>query len=313
MDFAPHEAGCRPTAAGALNVERSISSAYTEGWDQATDLWGMDETRTAATQADIINQAYERQKAKSEAFNARLDKGQVKPPLVKRLRWRISRGDYKACSSEWYASARKKPSLARTLLRAAGSRFWQGGLFKVIGDLSQLFAPLVTRNLIEFAQEKARNRAADLPEPNIGRGIGDAIGLLVLTLMASVWQHAFFYRSMATAVMLRAGLTRIIFDKSLILTQEARLRFNNGKLMAHLSTDGGSRSSTESATDTNRCPCFCTLYLETSPAPPNVSVISGWYGRCLSSILFSTTMLLSQILFPNLRSTWYSDIPPLPI
>jgi ABC-type transport system involved in cytochrome bd biosynthesis fused ATPase/permease subunit len=42
---------------------------------------------------------------------------------------------------------------------------------------------------------------------------------------------------MSTGAMIRAGLTRIIFDKSLVLSQEARLKINNGKLLAHLSND----------------------------------------------------------------------------
>lgn len=197
----------------------------------------MDESRTAAVQADHISTAYRRQQEKAKVFNEKSDANQASPPLVKRIRWTLSRKGYNASHAEWSAHARERPSLARAILRAAGVRFWMGAVFKVIGDMSQLCAPLITRDLIEFAQQKSRARASGAPEPNIGRGIGDAIGLLILTIMASVWQHAFFYRSMSTGVMIRAGLTRIIFDKSLVLTQEARLKLNNGKLLAHLSTD----------------------------------------------------------------------------
>lgn len=195
----------------------------------------MDESRTASVQADRISVAYTKQQEKAKAFNARLDAGQLRPPLLKRIRWCFSKKGYKKSLADWPARVRKRPSLAWALLYAGGANYSLGILFKIIGDMSQLCAPLITRNLIEFAQEKAAARASGAPEPNIGRGVGDAIGLLLLTIMASVWQHAYFYRSMSTGAMLRAGLTRIIFDKGLSLSQEARIKHNNGKLMADLS------------------------------------------------------------------------------
>lgn len=42
---------------------------------------------------------------------------------------------------------------------------------------------------------------------------------------------------MASGALLRAALTTVVYEKSLVLSQQARVKLNNGKLLAHLSTD----------------------------------------------------------------------------
>ncbi|CAE6437055.1 unnamed protein product [Rhizoctonia solani] len=122
------------------------------------------------------------------------------------------------------------PSLALALNDVLGRRFWVGGLFKVIGDVSQLMAPLVTKAIIQFAQERSRGGP---DAPHIGRGIGLALGLPLLTICASVSTHQFFWRSMTTGVAARAALIASLYSRG--------LRFGPGErqydLVNHVSTD----------------------------------------------------------------------------
>ena len=71
----------------------------------------------------------------------------------------------------------------------------------------------------------------------MGKGIGLAIGLLVMQLFSSLCQHHFFYRSTSTGVLVRGGLITAIYDRSLRLTSRARTTLTNGKLVNHISTD----------------------------------------------------------------------------
>lgn len=74
-------------------------------------------------------------------------------------------------------------------------------------------------------------------KPNIGRGVGMAIGLFCLTMMQSICQHQFFFRSMETGALARAALIAATYKQALKLSVGARSQHPNGKLMAYLSSD----------------------------------------------------------------------------
>lgn len=154
----------------------------------------MDEKRTAAVLAKKFQAAYDKRQAAANAYNARLDAGEIKPGFARRSLWAITRGDKKKRHQRWLENKRQKASMFWTMSSVVGAFFWVGGFSKIIGDTAQLMGPLVSRDLIRFAQDRAAAASAGQPGPSIGRGIGDAIGLLLLTCMASVFQHFFFYR-----------------------------------------------------------------------------------------------------------------------
>ena len=64
-----------------------------------------------------------------------------------------------------------------------------------------------------------------------------AIGLFGLTIMQSVCQHQFFFRSMQTGALARAALTSATYKRSVRLSVGARSQHPNGRLMAYLSSD----------------------------------------------------------------------------
>ncbi|KAG8700947.1 hypothetical protein FRC11_012543, partial [Ceratobasidium sp. 423] len=106
----------------------------------------------------------------------------------------------------------------------------RGGLFKVIGDVSQLMTPLLTKAIIQFAQKRARGGP---DTPHIGQGVGLAIGLALLTICASVCTHQFFWRSMTTGVSARAALIASLYSRGLSFGP-GETQYN---LVNHVSTD----------------------------------------------------------------------------
>ncbi|QRV82925.1 ABC transporter transmembrane region [Ceratobasidium sp. AG-Ba] len=122
------------------------------------------------------------------------------------------------------------PSLAWALNDALGKDFWLGGLYKVVGDVSQLMSPLLVKAIIRFAQERGRGGPN---VPHIGNGIGLAIGLPLLTICTSVCTHQFFWRSMTTGVAARAALTASLYSRGL----RFRPGQDNHDLVNHVSTD----------------------------------------------------------------------------
>ncbi|KAG8750569.1 hypothetical protein FRC12_012828 [Ceratobasidium sp. 428] len=122
------------------------------------------------------------------------------------------------------------PSLAWALNDALGKEFWLAGLYKVVGDVSQLMSPLLFKAIIKFAQQRGRGGP---DAPHIGHGIGLAIGLPLLTVCASVCTHQFFWRSMTTGVSARAALTASLYSRGL----KFRPGQDNHDLVNHVSTD----------------------------------------------------------------------------
>lgn len=123
------------------------------------------------------------------------------------------------------------PKLA--VLRALNDTFfvqwWSAGVYKIISDVSQASAPFLSRRLIEFTEEREF-------QP-IGKGVGYALGLVVLTFIGNFFLNQFFYKAMLTGGQTRAVLSSAVYRKSLKLSGKARTKFTNGKLTNILSTD----------------------------------------------------------------------------
>lgn len=117
--------------------------------------------------------------------------------------------------------------------------FWSAGIIKVIGDVAQVTSPLVTKALINFGTQ-AYYAHRDVPgytSPNVGNGVGLAIGLWLMQLVTAFCIHQFFVRSAGTGVLARAALITSIYRKSMVLSGKARITITNGKLVNHVSTD----------------------------------------------------------------------------
>ncbi|WVF66753.1 hypothetical protein IAT40_001495 [Kwoniella sp. CBS 6097] len=210
---------------------------------QATDLWKLDESRESA-----------RQKA-AEEWNSQLPS---RPPgLVRKLRWSTKAiikfrlpesyssygkgGSYaerrKTLEQEWRRRSGRKRGSVAWALNDVLTGFWAGGLFKVFGDTAALMTPLLIKALINFSKEVYAANHSNQPQPNIGRGIGMAIGLFFLTIMQSICQHQFFFRSMAAGVLARSTLISAVYKKTLHMSVKARAEHPNGKLLTYLSSD----------------------------------------------------------------------------
>ncbi|KAB5592292.1 ABC transporter C family [Ceratobasidium theobromae] len=184
-----------------------LTPLMTLGWQrplQAPDLWRVRAEEEAAPLSKAFDEAWAKRVARAKTRS-------------KHQKW-------------WFGGGDNEPSLALTLNDVLGRRFWIGGLYKVIGDVSQLMAPLLTKAIIQFAQERARGGP---DAPHIGQGIGLAIGLPLLTICASICTHQFFWRSMTTGVAARAALTASLYSRGLRL----RPGQDQHDLVNHISTD----------------------------------------------------------------------------
>ncbi|EIN03766.1 ABC protein [Punctularia strigosozonata HHB-11173 SS5] len=214
---------------------------------QATDLWRIDDERSAEVLSRKLDQSWARRKKVAAEYNSKLAAGEIKPSAWKRVTWSVKalkggKGSYgdrrKALEIKWQeVDGRKDPSLAYALNDVFGLSFWLAGVFKVFGDTSQLMSPLLIRAIINFGKARIMARDGDGPPPSVGRGVGMALGLWILTICASIGQHQFFWRSMMTGVLARSALIASIYRRGVNLTGKARTKLPNAALVNHISTD----------------------------------------------------------------------------
>lgn len=138
---------------------------------------------------------------------------------------------------EWRTHSGRKSASIVWSLNDTMTGFWAGGLFKVLGDTATLMSPLLSKALIEYADSVYAANHGGPAAPNIGHGVGLAIGLFCLTILASVCQHQFFFRSMCIGVLSRATLISATYKRVMRLTVKSRAQHPQGKVMNHLSSD----------------------------------------------------------------------------
>ncbi|KAF5327366.1 hypothetical protein D9619_004466 [Psilocybe cf. subviscida] len=213
---------------------------------QATDLWKLDDGRAASVLSAKFDEAWTARQAQAEFYNADLARGIIKPSFLRRMLWCIlsllagtaHSEKRKYLEHRWrHEEAPKQPSIALALNDCLGFFFWTGGMFKVLGDTSQLMGPILIKAIINFAKKRERAKAMHEPEPNVGIGIVMALGLFCVTMISSIGQHQFFWRSMFTGILARAALIKSIYKRGVNLTGKARTSISNSDIVNHISTD----------------------------------------------------------------------------
>ncbi|KAJ7708108.1 P-loop containing nucleoside triphosphate hydrolase protein [Mycena rosella] len=205
---------------------------------QAADLWKMGPEQEAGFLTDALDAAWAQRVAAAAEWNARVDRGEARAGLLRRAGWALPGRDRAALEGAWRKEAgRREASLAWALNDVLGHLFWRGGVFKVVSDTSQLMGPLLVKALINFSKARAAAKAAGAAPASIGNGVGMAVGLFCVIVLASICQHQFFFRSMTTGVLARTALTGALYRRAVGLTPKARTRLSNSAVLNHVSTD----------------------------------------------------------------------------
>jgi hypothetical protein len=204
---------------------------------QATDLWRMDDKRSAGRLAATLVDHYEERKRIAEAYNTRLADPNTPLPFRQRVLYPLLPHREKREADYRTKFGKKQASLAWAISDTFGSFFWLAGLFKCFADVATACSPLLIRSLIRWSTRYEYAMKGIGQYPSIGQGIGYAIGLLFILLASSMGLHHYFYRSMTVGVFSRAALISAIYERSLRLTQKARGEHPNGKMITHVSVD----------------------------------------------------------------------------
>lgn len=94
----------------------------------ATDMWKLDPSKDSALLAAKLNSIWDRRCNEAEEYNGRLERGEVKPGMVRRVKWVFGKGEEKG----WREGkvGRKEASLVMACNEVFLRWFWIGGLYK---------------------------------------------------------------------------------------------------------------------------------------------------------------------------------------
>ncbi|NXK48651.1 MRP3 protein, partial [Chauna torquata] len=122
----------------------------------------------------------------------------------------------------------RKPSFLKALLRTFGPYFLVGSFFKLIQDLLSFVNPQLLSVLITFIKNK------DAPA-----WWGFLIAALMFTcaVLQTLTLHQHFQYCFVTGMRLRAGITGVIYRKSLVITNSAKRSSTVGEVVNLMSVD----------------------------------------------------------------------------
>lgn len=91
-------------------------------------MWKLDPSKNSALLAAKLNVVWDRRCAEAEAYNARLERGEIGPGVVRRVKWVFGRGEER----EWREGkvGRREASLVMTCNEVFMRWFWVGGIYK---------------------------------------------------------------------------------------------------------------------------------------------------------------------------------------
>ncbi|CAO1615594.1 unnamed protein product [Parajaminaea phylloscopi] len=139
-------------------------------------------------------------------------------------------------------SGHRRPLILAALHKQLSWLVWSGVFIKGLGDISQVTSPLVVKQIIKFGQLRYEAHVDPVgyvarhggQPPPVGHGIGYAFLLFIMQVLASLFAHQFFFRSMSVGVYSRSALIASIFKRSTKMNAKDR---SPGKLLNHASTD----------------------------------------------------------------------------
>jgi hypothetical protein len=109
-----------------------------------TDLYKLQDERASAAIAKKIVDDFERRRAFTDEYNARLRKGDVSPGL-RAIWWKI-RGNSASREQKWRETdGLKRPNLALAMNASVKWWFWSAGICRVYADTAQVTSPLLVK------------------------------------------------------------------------------------------------------------------------------------------------------------------------
>ncbi|KAJ2123708.1 hypothetical protein IW147_002301 [Coemansia sp. RSA 720] len=133
----------------------------------------------------------------------------------------------------WQAEQKQpNPSLFRATMRTYGAAWMLGGFYKVVKDLAAILNPILLSRLIGFVSTYHTPAA----EP-IENGYFYAISMFVVASVQTLTFQQYWVQNQRVYIMLKMSYTTAIYRKTMVLSNDARQKYNVGSIVTHMSAD----------------------------------------------------------------------------
>lgn len=129
---------------------------------------------------------------------------------------------------------KSKPSLPWAMCLTFGGKLLLGASFKVIHDILAFTQPQLLRLLIKFVSDYTENDKVSQP---IVKGFIISIGMFLVSVIQTSVLHQYFLNAFDTGMNIKSGLTSVIYQKSLVLSNEASSTSSTGDIVNLMSVD----------------------------------------------------------------------------
>ncbi|ODV84224.1 hypothetical protein CANARDRAFT_8901 [[Candida] arabinofermentans NRRL YB-2248] len=137
-------------------------------------------------------------------------------------------------SSNWNneRNFKKRPSLSWALAKSFGGPFIVAGFFKFTQDVIAFVQPQLLKHLIRFVNEYNEDKTIPLT-----RGFMIVASMFFLSVFQTGALHQYFLRVFDMGIKIRSSLTSLIYQKSLVLSVEAKQKSSTGDIVNLMSVD----------------------------------------------------------------------------
>ncbi|GEQ70471.1 hypothetical protein JCM33374_g4148 [Metschnikowia sp. JCM 33374] len=135
-----------------------------------------------------------------------------------------------------YWNNQTSPSLVIALSKAFGAPFLLGGVFKALQDSLAFVQPQLLRLLIRFVNDYSQSVKDGEPLP-LTRGLMIAGAMFIVSVTQTACLHQYFQRAFDFGMSIKSSLTSVVYDKSLVLSNETKQASNTGDIVNLMSVD----------------------------------------------------------------------------
>lgn len=135
-----------------------------------------------------------------------------------------------------YWNLQTSPSLFWAISQAFGAPFLIGGAFKGLQDALAFVQPQLLRLLIRFVNDYADSVKKGEPLP-LTRGLMISGAMFVVSVTQTACLHQYFQRAFDMGMKIKSALTGVIYNKSLVLSNETKQTSNTGDIVNLMSVD----------------------------------------------------------------------------
>lgn len=136
--------------------------------------------------------------------------------------------------SNW--KSQTSPSLTWTVAKSFGFPFLIGGIFKGLQDALAFVQPQLLKLLIRFVNDYSDSVENGDPLP-LTRGFIIAFGMFLVSVVQTACLHQYFQRAFDLGMRIKSALTSVIYDKSLVLSNETKQSSNTGDIVNLMAVD----------------------------------------------------------------------------